>query len=122
MSGGQFYRVFPSLCVAGGAARYWLLLLLALHLSSRGCWLGTRQSRQGRGRPVQTPHASPCARHGSKVSLALSRPRGACLDPRPTPSQAPTALCRALASSPVAGAGAADYAGLLLSWVCLGHF
>lgn len=101
MSGGQFYRVFPSLCVAGGAARYWLLLLLlALHLSSWGCWLGTHQSRQTRARALRPTAAvlhgpfmpGPGPALGAK---ALSWPRRASLEP-PSPSRAHSSLCGGL--------------------------
>lgn len=101
MSGGQFYRVFPSLCVAGGAARYWLLLLLlALHLSSWGCWLGTHQSHQTQARTLR-PTAT--VLHGPFMpgpgpalgAKALLWPRRASLKP-PPPSWAHSSLCGGL--------------------------
>ena len=61
MSGGQFNRVLPSLCVAGGAARYRLLLL-----SLGSCPLGTRQ-RHGDRRDHGAPELGPAPCMGTKT-------------------------------------------------------
>ena len=113
MSGGQFYRVFPSLCVAGGAARYQLLLLSLCHLGARDAPV-----------PLGRPGDRRARRPGSTPGLRAES-TGPCLGPdRPSPPQQPGP----------AGSLAADVVlaspewwvrvllallGSLLSWVCL---
>lgn len=77
MSGGQFYRVFPSLCVAGGAARYQLLLLSL-------CPLGARDAPV----PPERPGDCRALRPGSAPGLRAKSTRP-CLSPDVPPPIAP---------------------------------
>ena len=65
VSGGQFYRVFPSLCVAGGAARY-QLLLLSLCTCPLGAAARDTPTPPGTGRGPPSPRARPCAWYGDR--------------------------------------------------------
>lgn len=105
MSGGQFYRVFPSLCVAGGAARYRLLLLLALHLSSWVCSSGHAKAT-GDSLGTMEPSSQALCLAWGQVHAILYWPRGAAL-------QSPV-----LAGSPAAGAVAVASPGWRV-WVLL---